>query len=131
LPNAPPQSARRKGGGYTRCRALEAYIRSLIGYFHGHPHHARMIVEAMLGADGVTDRPYAPSRRQTVVDLIDAAKAAGHYRPTIDSFNTAVIIDGAIDAIVSQRLGDPDFDSTRAAEELVDLLGRGLSAQEQ
>jgi AcrR family transcriptional regulator len=108
--------------------ALEAYIRSLIGYFHDHPHHARMIVEAMLGADGVTDRPDAPSHLQTVVDLIDAAKAAGQYRPSIDSFNAAVIIDGAIDAIVSQRLGDPQFDSARAADELVDLLGRGLLA---
>jgi AcrR family transcriptional regulator len=108
--------------------ALEAYIRSLIGYFHDNPHHARMIVEAMLGADGVTDRPDAPGRRQVVVDLIDAAKAAGHYRPELDSFNAAVVIDGAIDAIVSQRLGDPGFDAARAAEELVDLLGRGLLA---
>jgi AcrR family transcriptional regulator len=106
--------------------ALETYLRSLIGYLHDHPPHARMIVEAMAGAGGTTDRPDAPSRRQTVADLIDSAKAAGHYRGDVDSASAAVIINGAVDALVSQRLQDPGIDLAGAADKLVDLLTRGL-----
>lgn len=106
--------------------ALAAYIRSLVGYLREHPDHVRMIMEAITGDNGITDTPQASSRWQTVAGLIDQAKAAGHYRPDVDSPQVAVIVNGAIDAIVSQRLADPEFDSTGAADTLVRLLDRAL-----
>ncbi|MEU8331286.1 TetR/AcrR family transcriptional regulator [Micromonospora sp. NPDC048839] len=106
--------------------AVEAYVRSLVAYLRDHPDHTRMIVEALREETGIGDTPNAPSRREAVAGLIDAARAAGDYRPGVDPQTTAVIVNGAIDAIVSERLADPDFDSRSAAEELVGMLRRSL-----
>ncbi|MBF9131500.1 TetR/AcrR family transcriptional regulator [Plantactinospora sp. S1510] len=106
--------------------ALEAYIRSLVGYLVEHPAYARVIVAAIAEDEEVTDRPNAPSRWQTVGLLVEAASAAGDHRVGPDPRITAVIINGAIDAIVSEYLDDPRFDTTRAVDELVDLLTRAL-----
>ncbi|MFI7080094.1 TetR/AcrR family transcriptional regulator [Micromonospora sp. NPDC049903] len=106
--------------------AVEAYIRSLTGYLTEHPTHTRMIVEAIGSAPTVDDLPNAPSRQQSVAALIAAARDAGDYRPDIDPDATAVIMNGALDAIVSQNLTAPDFDTARAAEYLIDLLRRSL-----
>ncbi len=87
-----------------------------------------MIVEALSGDTGIGDTPSAVSRREAVAGLIDAAKAAGDYRPGVGPQATAVIVNGAVDAIVSQSLTDPGFDATHAAEGLVTMLGRALGA---
>lgn len=108
--------------------AVEAYIRSLVGYMRDRPAHTRMIVEALGEETGISDTPNAGSRRDAVAGLIDAAKADGDYRADVDPQATAVIVNGAIDAIVSESLADPGFDTTHAAEELVTLLGRALNA---
>jgi AcrR family transcriptional regulator len=106
--------------------AVEAYIRSITSYLTRNPAHTRMIVEAMGEAPTVEDTPAAPSRQQSVAALIAAARDAGDYRADIDPETTAVIMNGALDAIVSQRLTDPAFDSAAAAEYLIDLLRRSL-----
>lgn len=111
--------------------AVEAYVRSLVAHLRDHPDHTRMIVEALGEETGVSDTPNARSRREAVAGLIDAARAAGDYRPGVDPQATAVILNGAIDAIVSERLANPDFDSSHAAEELVSMLRRSLGTAAQ
>ncbi|MEU8391214.1 TetR/AcrR family transcriptional regulator [Micromonospora sp. NPDC048842] len=118
-------------GARSGASAVEAYVRSLEAYLRDHPDHTRMIVEALSEETGIADTPNARSRREAVAGLIDAARAAGDYRPNIDPQATAVIVNGAIDAIVSERLADPDFDSRHAAEELVTMLRRSLGTAPQ
>ncbi|MDG4829223.1 TetR/AcrR family transcriptional regulator [Solwaraspora sp. WMMD1047] len=124
------QLTARVGGAvepHTGAAALRAYIHSLIAYLRGSPAHARMIIEAISAESGVTDSPNAPSRWQSVAALIDGAKAAGDYRAEPASRITAVIINGAIDAVVAEQLADPGFDSARAAAAIVDLVDRALA----
>jgi AcrR family transcriptional regulator len=106
--------------------AVETYIHSLVGYMRDHPDHARTIIAAMTEQVGVADRPETPSRWQAVAAFIEAAKAAGDYRSDIDSRAVAITVNGAIDAIVAEQLADPGFDSTAAADQVVDLLRRAL-----
>lgn len=106
--------------------ALYAYIRALVGHLDARPDHARMIIEAITADAGITDSPEDRDRWETVAGFLDAAKAAGDYRADENSRSTAVIVNGAIDAIVAQRLADPGFDALSAAETLVDLLDRAL-----
>ena len=102
--------------------AVRAYIRSLVGYLTAHPAHTRMVVEAISEDTGISDTPNAPSRRQAVAGLIEAAVAAGDYREGTDAQAVAVIVNGAVDAIVAERLADPAFDAGHAADELIKLV---------
>ena len=115
-------------GSGSGAAAVEAYVRSLVAYMRDHPAHTRMIVEGLTEAPGIGDTPNAASRREAVAGLIDAATAAGDYRSGVDARATAVIVNGAIDGIVSESLADPAFDTAHAAEELIALLGRALGA---
>nr|MDT0662903.1 TetR/AcrR family transcriptional regulator [Micromonospora sp. DSM 115978] len=107
--------------------ALNAYIRSLVTHLGGNRAHARMIIEAIAGETGITDNPGSPSRWRTVAALVDGAKADGDYRAEVDSRVTALIVNGAIDAVIAEQLTDPGFDSARAADGIVDLLDRALT----
>lgn len=116
-------------GACSGAPAVAAYIRSLVAYLREHPAQTRMIVEAMTRETGVSDTPNAASRREAVAGLVEAAMAAGDYRPDVDPQATAVIVNGAVDAIVSESLTDPGFDTAHAAEELVTLLHRALGTR--
>jgi len=107
---------------------LAAYIRSLVAYLTEHPERARMIIEAMTGESGVTDTPGSPIRQRTVADLVEAAVAAGDYRSDTGPRQVAVIVNGALDAIVSERLTDAAFDAAGAAEQLIAMVDRALRA---
>jgi AcrR family transcriptional regulator len=107
--------------------AFYAYIRSMVAYLRDHPAHTRMIIENVVAGTDVGDMGGAPSRRDSVASLIAAATAAGDYRSDVDPRVTAVIVNGALDAIVAESLNDPAFDTVRAAEDLVTMLGRALS----
>jgi AcrR family transcriptional regulator len=106
--------------------ALHAYIRALVGHLNARPDHARMIIEAITADAGITDSTEDRGRWETVAGFLDAAKVAGDCRADVNSRSTAVIVNGAIDAIVAQRLADPGFDAVDAADTLVDLLDRAL-----
>lgn len=105
---------------------IEAYIRSITEYLREHPNHTRMIIEAIGEAPNVDDTPNAPSRHQTVTAMLTAARDAGDFRADIDPPTIAVIVNGALDGIVSESLATPGFDSAAAAETLIDLLRRSL-----
>jgi AcrR family transcriptional regulator len=112
---------------HTGAAAVEAYIRSLVGHLHERPERARLIAEAIGGDEEVTDSPGARARWQTVAGLVEAARQAGDYRADIDPRVTAIAVNGAIDAIVAERMADPTFDTPAAAEQLVAMLRRALS----
>lgn len=99
--------------------ALDAYIRALVGHLRNNPDHARMIIAGITADPGITDHPHSPSRREAVAELV---AAAGGGRPGADDRVTAVIVNGALDAIVGEQLADPGFDTAAAAEQLIDLV---------
>ncbi|MDP9799580.1 AcrR family transcriptional regulator [Catenuloplanes nepalensis] len=109
---------------HTGAAAVEAYIRSLVGYMRLHPTHTRMIIESLVAE---ADAPGGPGRHETMAGLLTAAAKVGDYRRGIDSQVTAVIVNGAIDAIVSTGLTDPAFDTAQAAEELIRMLNGTFS----
>jgi TetR/AcrR family transcriptional regulator len=94
-----------------------AYIRSMIGHLRDHPRHTRVIIEAMTATGEMTN----PAERwRPLAELLAAAREA----PDEDFRTLAVIIGGAIDAIVRERLNDPGYDTSAAAEVLVTLIDR-------
>ncbi|GIJ78382.1 DNA-binding transcriptional regulator, AcrR family [Micromonospora phaseoli] len=101
-----------------------AYIRSMVGHLRKHPRHTRMIIEAMTHDEGDHD---PAARWRPLAELITVAGHARGASADGDARTTAIIIGGAIDAIVSEQLHDPDYDTAAAADLLVELLGRKLS----
>ena len=84
------------------------------------------LVVVVVALREITDRPGSAARWQAVADLVEAARAAGDYRSDVDPRVTAIMINGAIDAIVAERMADPTFDTPDAAEQLVEILRRAL-----
>lgn len=99
-----------------------AYIRSMIGHLREHPEHVRMIIEAIGSGEAEHERE---ERWRPLAGIIDqAARARGSEG--VDARTLAVIVGGGIDAIVSEQLDDPGYDSTSAAEKLVEMTEGAL-----
>ncbi|RZU14212.1 TetR family transcriptional regulator [Kribbella rubisoli] len=103
--------------------APAAYIRAMVGHLRERPRHVRMIVEAMTSVAPLTD---SKARWSAVADLIAAARDARRLTGEVDLRSAALVIGGGIDAIVSESLGDPEYDAAAAAELLVSVVERGL-----
>ncbi|MEV4280942.1 TetR/AcrR family transcriptional regulator [Actinoplanes xinjiangensis] len=105
---------------------VDAYVRGLIGYMGANPDHVRVIVEALDDDHdtGIADRPHSPERWRPLADLINAAKNARVYRQDLDARITAIVLGGAIDAVVAEFLTDRSFDTDTAADAVVDMLHR-------
>ncbi|WP_460497557.1 TetR/AcrR family transcriptional regulator [Glycomyces tarimensis] len=104
--------------------APAAYIRGMVGHLHDHPRHTRMIVEAMSNGEG----RYDPAERwRPLARLLGEAKDSLGARADLDLRTLAIIVGGAIDAIVAEQLGDPDYDTLAAADQLADLVRTALS----
>jgi hypothetical protein len=99
--------------------APAAYIRAMIGHFREHPRHTRMIIEAMTNGEGEYD---SAERWRPLADLLGAATNAIGAKTDLERRTLAIIIGGAIDAIVAEQLTDPDYDTAAAADQLVDLV---------
>lgn len=95
-----------------------AYIRSMIGYLRRHPRHTRMIIEAMTHDEGDHD---SSERWRPLADII-AASHRSRGVVGVDSRHLAIIIGGAINAIVAERLQDPHYDTSSAAEQLISII---------
>ena len=95
-----------------------AYVRSMVRYLHEHPRHTRMIIES-LTRDGSDHEPQ--ERWEPLARLITAA-AAARGTNEVDVRTLALIVNGAIDAIVTEHLYDPDYDTASAANQVVELI---------
>lgn len=106
--------------------AVDAYVASMLGHMAENPTHVRMIVEALSPANetGIEDTPGSAARWRPLADLVDAAVTAGEYRSDLDSATMAVILTGAIDAVVAQALAEDDHDLTRSTATILDMLHR-------
>ncbi|RKS09179.1 TetR family transcriptional regulator [Nocardiopsis sp. Huas11] len=109
--------------------AVDAYVESMVGHMADHPTHVRVLAEALAPATdtGVDDAPASPTRQRALADLIAAAVAAGEYRADLDPATLAVIVHGAIDAVVAQTLTDPGYDLTAATASILDVLHRATA----
>lgn len=96
-----------------------AYARSMIGHLCARPRHTRMIIEALTQDDSAPD---TAARWGPVARILEEARRARGLSPGRDNRTTALIIGGAIDSIVHEQLHDPDYDTTAATEQLVDLI---------
>jgi AcrR family transcriptional regulator len=106
--------------------AVDAYVESMINYMAENPSHVRMIVEALRpGNDtGVEDSPRSATRWKPLADLIAAAVEAGEYRSDVDGKTLAIILSGAIDAVVAQTLTEPEYDLAGSTATVLDMLHR-------
>lgn len=96
-----------------------AYVRSMIRYLSEHPMHTRTSIEALTHADQQRD---TAERWRPLADLLVAAGQARGTDGPRDARTAALVLGGAIDAIVLEKLHDPEYDTAAAAEELVALL---------
>ncbi|MEJ2866192.1 TetR/AcrR family transcriptional regulator [Actinomycetospora sp. OC33-EN08] len=96
--------------------AVDAYVATMLGHLGAHPDHARVLADS-LDAAVVRDRDDRPARWRPLAALISTAQDAGQYRSG-DPRVLAVVLGGAIDGLVAERLADPSFDLDAAAEVL-------------
>lgn len=102
---------------------LLAYLRGFRAHLRAHRSHVRVLIEA--GPAGGAD-PASPSRGQDVAVMIRAGQEAGTFR-TGDPRTLAVIVNGALDAVVGEWLADPDYDLDAAGTELDAAVSRLLA----
>lgn len=96
-----------------------AYVRTMIAHLDGHPHHIRMIAEALTNQPQDLDR----SRRwRDFAAIMKQARQARGLAGDRDLRSLAIIVSGGIDAIVGERLADPEYDTAGAAEELAGMM---------
>lgn len=103
--------------------APAAYVREMVAHLRRHPDHARMIMEA--GMHGDSDSATA-DRWGPLAALLAGAYGGGTNADALRSL--AIIVGGAIDAIVVEQTADPQFDSAAAAGLLVEMMQFQLSA---
>src|SRR5690625_654272 len=115
------QARRGRCGGSRPGTGPEAYIREMIGHLRRHPSHTRMIIEAITHKDEQPDQDPAV-RWQALAGVLAEAREANGLPPT-DQRTAALVIGGAIDALVAEHLRDPSFETAAAAEELIELVG--------
>ncbi|MBM6590458.1 TetR/AcrR family transcriptional regulator [Brevibacterium sp. RIT 803] len=96
-----------------------AYVRSLVTHYVNHPSHTRVSVEALIHGGARTD---SSARWKPVAELLKSAREARGVKSPSDSRTAALIIGGAIDAVVGEALEDPGYDAAAASEEIVDLI---------
>lgn len=95
------------------------YVRAMVAHFVNRPSHARLTIEALTHGEG---RSESSERWKPVAELIDAARHTRGAEAAPESRTAALIIGGAIDAVVAEALEDPDFDAIAASEEIVSLV---------
>jgi TetR/AcrR family transcriptional regulator len=93
---------------------LVAYLRGTIAYLRDHPAQVRVLVEGLVRDPAVAAQP---GRWQSVAGILEQGQAAGAFR-RFDTRTLALVINGALDAVVAEWIGSPDLDLDTAAAEL-------------
>jgi AcrR family transcriptional regulator len=106
--------------------AVDAYVTSLMGYMAAHPSHVRVITESLDGHHdtGIEDSPHSAARWKPLAAMIQAAVDDGGYRSDVDSRTLALMLNGAIDALVAESLTDAAFDLATATTAVLTMLHR-------
>ncbi|HIW63691.1 MAG TPA: TetR/AcrR family transcriptional regulator [Candidatus Stackebrandtia excrementipullorum] len=99
------------------------YVQAMVRHLHEHPRHTRMIIEAMPHADA----QHRPEDRWGPLAQIIEAAAQARGTTNIDARTLALIIGGAVDALVNERLHDPHYDVVNGAEQLALIVEATLS----
>jgi TetR/AcrR family transcriptional regulator len=99
-------------------QAPAAYVRRMVGHLTANPGHTRVIIEVMIN-DG---RPDSEARWKPLAALLQDARDARALGPGPDLRTLAIIVSGAIDGIISERLRDTGYDTEAAAESLITML---------
>lgn len=102
------------------------YVRTMIAHLHEFPEHTRMLTEAL--TSGATPEQDTSRRWQGLAQIMAAARAARGLGGGTDLRTLAIVVGGAIDAIIGERLRDPSYDTIAAGEELVTVLEGALFA---
>ncbi|ADB31114.1 transcriptional regulator, TetR family [Kribbella flavida DSM 17836] len=98
-----------------------AYVRTMIEHLRDNPRHTRMIVEAAIH----TGAPADPAARWgPLADILAAARRARDLTDDPDLRSAAIVIGGAIDAIVSEHMHDPSYDTTAATDLVLTMIER-------
>lgn len=106
-------------------QAPAAYIRAMVRHLDDHPQRVRIFAEAAVH----DNTPHSRDERwRPLADLIEAG--ARHERIEVrNSRAVAVIIGGAIDGIIAEKLDDPSFNSLQAAEVLIAMLPKATKTE--
>ncbi|MFC4587557.1 TetR/AcrR family transcriptional regulator [Sphaerisporangium corydalis] len=109
--------------------AIAAYVHTLIAYMAGHPAGVRILVEGLASTELVTgtNMRTQPERWRIVADIFARGQQSGSFRD-FDTHTAAICLNGAIDAIASEMLANPDYAPLPAAESLVDFTHRATLA---
>jgi TetR/AcrR family transcriptional regulator len=109
--------------------AIAAYVHTLIAYMADHPAGARILVEGVASTELVTgtNMRTEPERWRVVADIFARGQESGHFRD-FDTRTAAICLNGAIDAIASEILANPDYAPLPAAESLVEFTHRAMLA---
>jgi AcrR family transcriptional regulator len=108
--------------------AIAAYVHTLIAYLADHPAGVRILVEGVASTELVTgtNMRTEPERWRVVADIFAQGQQSGHFRD-FDTRTAAICLNGAIDAIASEMIANPDYAPLPAAESLVEFTHRALS----
>jgi TetR/AcrR family transcriptional regulator len=99
-------------------QAPTAYVRQMVRHLTERPDHIRVIIEVMINGA----RPDSEARWRPLAALLQDAREARGLGPGTDPRTLAIIVGGAIDGIISERLRDTDYDAETAAETLITML---------
>lgn len=114
---------------------LIAYLRGVIGYMRAEPARARFLTEVLVRDHGQR-RELAPgssastSRWEAVAGILELGQQAGVFR-AFDRRTMALMIGGALDGLVAEWMGDPEFDLDAAAGELETAILLAVRAGER
>lgn len=96
-----------------------AYVRGMIQHLRTHPQHTRMLTQSLL----LVAEPRSLRERWAPLEALIVAARETTSRPApLDTRSLAIVVGGGIDAIVTERLADPYYDTEAASEVLVQML---------
>lgn len=103
--------------------AVRACLEGQLKYLAQNPSHVRVMVESFITPEvGVDDRQNSAGRWKPLAELITAAQNNGGYDTRADPRTHAIILGGAVDALITETLIDPDFSLPDAAQQLLGLV---------
>lgn len=99
--------------------AVTSYANAMIEYFTQHGDHTKVFIEALSYTDV---KPASVARWKPLAEMIQHARQARGLEPDAHSRTTALIIGGAIDGIVTEKVQDPGYDTAAASDRLSWLI---------